>query len=254
MYQDDDRTDAEAAVTVTLASATQATIGALGSTGVGHRITQGSVVAWLTAALGSAAYTTTATLANGAATAAAPMTCVVEWNASPTPGTMSHWRQMRAQFSSILVQAWRVRFGFTSERVQSVEEVYQDFTSTADGSGRHRAAHVRHACTSALRPAAATPHHRERRPTLAAQRHHAHLRAHARWEPAAMRLLPRSFEYRSGDTAESVGTRLAIWTRDVIAAFKRIPDVTYIEVPVASGGSVDVESAERHPLCLWLGW
>ena len=57
-----------------------------------------------------------------------------------------------------------------------------------------------------------------------------------------MRLLPRSFEYRSGDTAESVGTRLAIWTRDVIAAFKRIPDVTYIEVPVASGGSADVES------------
>ena len=58
-----------------------------------------------------------------------------------------------------------------------------------------------------------------------------------------MRLLPRSFEYRSGDTAESVGTRLATWTRDVIAAFKRIPDVTYIEVPVASGGSADVESA-----------
>ncbi len=58
-----------------------------------------------------------------------------------------------------------------------------------------------------------------------------------------MKSLPRSFEYRKGDTAENVGTRLAIWTRDVIAAFKRIPDVTYIEVPVASGGSVDVESA-----------
>ena len=58
-----------------------------------------------------------------------------------------------------------------------------------------------------------------------------------------MKSLPRSFEYRKGDTAENVGTRLAIWTRDVIAAFKRIPDVTYIEVPIASGGSADVESA-----------
>jgi len=134
MYQDDDNSDAEAAVTVTLASATQATILELGSTGVGHRITQGSVVAWLTAALGSAAYTTTAELSNDAATAAAPMTCVVEWNASPTPGTMSHWRQMRGQFSSISL-VWRVRFGFTSERVQSESEVYQDFTSPQTEQG-----------------------------------------------------------------------------------------------------------------------
>jgi len=134
MYQDDDNSDAEAAVTVTLASATQATIAALGSDGVGCRITQGSVVAWLTAALGSAAYTTTATLTNDAATAAAPMTCVVEWNASPTPGTMSHWRQMRAQFST-LVQAWRVRFGFTSERVHTLAEVYQDFTAPQTDQG-----------------------------------------------------------------------------------------------------------------------
>jgi len=134
MYQDDDNSDAEAAVTVTLASATQATILELGSTGVGHRITQGSVVAWLTAALGSAAYTTTAELSNDAATAAAPMTCVVEWNASPTPGTMSHWRQMRGQFAS-LVQVWRVRFGFTSERVQPESEVYQDFTSPQTEQG-----------------------------------------------------------------------------------------------------------------------
>jgi len=134
MYQDDDNSDAEAAVTVTLASATQATIAALGSDGVGCRITQGSVVAWLTEALGSAAYTTTATLANDAATAAAPMTCVVEWNASPTPGTMSHWRQMRAQFST-LVQAWRVRFGFTSERVHTLAEVYQDFTAPQTDQG-----------------------------------------------------------------------------------------------------------------------
>jgi len=128
MYQDDDRTDAEFAVTVTDAAATQATIGALGATGVGHRVTQGSVVAWLAAALGSAAYTTTATLANGAATTAFPMTCVVEWSAAPTSGALVHWRQMRAQFSS-LVQTWRVRFGFTSERVQTVAEVYQDFAA-----------------------------------------------------------------------------------------------------------------------------
>jgi hypothetical protein len=134
MYQDDDRTDAEAAVNVTLAAATQATIAVLGATGVGHRITQGSVVAWLTEALGSAAYTTTATLANGAATTAFPMTCTVEWNASPTPGTMSHWRQMRAQFST-LVQAWRVRFGFTSERVHTLAEVYQDFTAPQTDQG-----------------------------------------------------------------------------------------------------------------------
>ena len=134
MYQSATRTDATSAVTVTLAASTQATIAALGSDGVGYRITQGSVVAWLTEGEGSSAYLTTATLANGAATAAAPMTCTVEWNASPTPGTMSHWRQMRAQFSS-LVQAWRVRFGFTSERVQSVEEVYQDFTSPQTEQG-----------------------------------------------------------------------------------------------------------------------
>ena len=45
-----------------------------------------------------------------------------------------------------------------------------------------------------------------------------------------MRLLPRSFEYRSGDTAESIGTRLAVWTRDVIAALRTVPDVTYATV------------------------
>ena len=119
---------------MSLASSTQATIAALGATGVGHRITQGSVVAWLTAALGSAAYTTTATLANGAATTAFPMTCTVEWNAAATSGSMSHWRQMRAQFSS-LVQAWRVRFGFTSERVQTLAEVYQDFAAPQTEQG-----------------------------------------------------------------------------------------------------------------------
>jgi hypothetical protein len=119
---------------VTLAAATRATIAALGATGVGHRITQGSVVAWLTEALGSAAYTTTATLANGAATAAAPMTCTVEWNAAATSGTMAHWRQMRAQFTS-LAQAWRVLFGFTSERVHALAQVYQDFTSPQTEQG-----------------------------------------------------------------------------------------------------------------------
>ena len=140
MYQDEDRTDAESAVTVSLASSTQANIASLGATGVGHRITQGSVVAWLTAALGEVygvfgtAYTTTATLANGAATAAFPMTCTVEWNAAATSGSMSHWRQMRAQFSS-LVQAWRVRFGFTSERVQTLAEVYQDFAAPQTEQG-----------------------------------------------------------------------------------------------------------------------
>ena len=134
MYQNDDRTDAEAAVTVTLAEATQATIGALGSAGVGHRVTQGSVVAWLTEALGSAAYTTTATLTNGAATTAYPMECVVEWNASPTPGTMSHWRQMRAQMTT-LSQAWRVLFGFTSERVHTLAQVWQDFSSPQTEQG-----------------------------------------------------------------------------------------------------------------------
>jgi len=134
MYQDDDRTDAESAVTVSLAAATYATIAALGATGVGHRITQGATVAWLTESLGSAAYTTTATLANGAATTAFPMECVVEWNAAATSGAMSHWRQMRAQFSS-LVQAWRVRFGFTSERVQTLAEVYQDFAAPQTEQG-----------------------------------------------------------------------------------------------------------------------
>ena len=45
-----------------------------------------------------------------------------------------------------------------------------------------------------------------------------------------MRLLPRSLEYRKGDTPESIGTRLAIWTRDVIAALRLVPDVTYATV------------------------
>lgn len=135
MYQDDDRTDAESAVTVTLASATRATIGALADgEGVGHRVTQDTLVSWLTESLGSAAYTTTATLANGAATTAYPMECVVEWNAAATSGTMAHWRQMRAQFTS-LAQAWRVLFGFTSERVHALAQVYQDFTSPQTEQG-----------------------------------------------------------------------------------------------------------------------
>ncbi len=45
-----------------------------------------------------------------------------------------------------------------------------------------------------------------------------------------MRLLPRSLEYRKGDTPESVGERLAIWTRDVIAALRLVPDVTYTTI------------------------
>jgi hypothetical protein len=132
MTQDDDRTDAESAVTVTLAEATQATVGALGATGVGHRITQGATVAWLTESLGSAAYTTTATLVNGAATTAFPMTCEVEWCAPATSGALAHWRQLRAQFSTI-VQVWRVVFGFSSERVHTESTVYHDYTDpTAD--------------------------------------------------------------------------------------------------------------------------
>ncbi len=126
MYQDEDRTDAETAVTVSLASSTQATIAALGSTGVGHRVTQGAVESWLTESLGSAAYTTTAALANGAATTAFPMTCEVEWNAAPTSGALVHWRQIRAQFSEF-VQVWRLLFGFTSERVHTEGTVYADF-------------------------------------------------------------------------------------------------------------------------------
>lgn len=45
-----------------------------------------------------------------------------------------------------------------------------------------------------------------------------------------MRRLPRSFEYRKGDTPESIGTRLAVWTRDVIAAFRDVPSVTFATV------------------------
>ena len=45
-----------------------------------------------------------------------------------------------------------------------------------------------------------------------------------------MRLLPRSLEYRKGDTPESIGTRLAIWTRDVIASFRDVPDVSYATI------------------------
>lgn len=126
MYQDADRTDAETAVTVSLASSTQATIAALGSTGLGYRITQGATESWLTESLGSSAYSTTAALANGAATAAAPLTCEVEWNASPTSGALVHWRQIRAQFSEF-VQVWRLLFGFTSERVHTEGTVYADF-------------------------------------------------------------------------------------------------------------------------------
>ena len=62
------------------------------------------------------------------------MECVVEWNAAATSGTMAHWRQMRAQFTS-LAQAWRVLFGFTSERVQTLAEVYQDFAAPETEQG-----------------------------------------------------------------------------------------------------------------------
>lgn len=48
-----------------------------------------------------------------------------------------------------------------------------------------------------------------------------------------MRVLPRSFEFRKDDSPESVGTRLAIWTRDVIQSFKAIPEVVYLTVPWA---------------------
>lgn len=45
-----------------------------------------------------------------------------------------------------------------------------------------------------------------------------------------MKSLPRSFEYRTGDTAEGIGTRLAVWTRDVIAALRMVPNVKYTTV------------------------
>lgn len=61
-----------------------------------------------------------------------------------------------------------------------------------------------------------------------------------------MRLLPRSFEYRSGDTAESISTRLAIWTRDVISALARVPDVSYVTV-TATGLPATVEVANGTP-------
>jgi hypothetical protein len=57
-----------------------------------------------------------------------------------------------------------------------------------------------------------------------------------------MKRLPRSFEYRSGDTPENIATRLAIWTRDVIQSFARIPDVVYTSVTIPSAGEIDVTS------------
>ena len=45
-----------------------------------------------------------------------------------------------------------------------------------------------------------------------------------------MRRLPRSFEYRKGDALESIGTRLAVWTRDVISALRDVPDVSYATI------------------------
>jgi hypothetical protein len=57
-----------------------------------------------------------------------------------------------------------------------------------------------------------------------------------------MKLLPRSFEYRFGDTFDSVAVRLAIWTRDAIKSFSAIPDVSYTTVTVPSGGELDVTS------------
>lgn len=134
MTQDSDRTDAESAVAVTLATSTQATITALGNTAVGYRITQGAAESWLTASLGSNAYTTTAALANGAATAAAPMECRVQWCAPATSGVTMHWRQLRAQFSS-LAQSWRALFGFVSERVPTEQSVYVDFDDPTEDEG-----------------------------------------------------------------------------------------------------------------------
>jgi hypothetical protein len=62
-----------------------------------------------------------------------------------------------------------------------------------------------------------------------------------------MRVLPRSFEYRKDDTPESVGQRVAAWTRDAIQSFSRIPDVTYTAVTVPSGETVDVLVANGIP-------
>ena len=98
--------------------------------------------------------TASATLANGAATTAFPMTCVVEWNASPTPGTTVHWRQMRGQFASIS-QVWRLRFGFTSERVPTYAEVYQDIadpTEEADTTAYRMFVTRAHSRCARLRP------------------------------------------------------------------------------------------------------
>lgn len=61
-----------------------------------------------------------------------------------------------------------------------------------------------------------------------------------------MRLLPRSFEYRIGDTAEGVATRVAEWARDVRKSLARVPDVEYVTVPW-TGDAVSVFAAGGAP-------
>ncbi len=62
-----------------------------------------------------------------------------------------------------------------------------------------------------------------------------------------MRILPRSLEYRVGDTLESIGTRLAVWTRDVIQALRQLPEVAYVTATVPSGEIVAVASSAGIP-------
>ena len=119
----------------------------------GYRITQGSDVAWVTSERAGTPdlWNVTAPLSVGAAVAAVWVWCEVTWCAPATSGVLVHWRQLRAQFSS-LVQAWRVRFGFTSERVHTESSVYVDFPDpTAEKGVSALRVFVTRACARAAR-------------------------------------------------------------------------------------------------------
>ena len=60
-----------------------------------------------------------------------------------------------------------------------------------------------------------------------------------------MKKLPRSLELRTADPAATVYQRLTEWARDVAAALKVVPDVSYVTVDIPSGGTASIAVAGR---------
>ena len=60
-----------------------------------------------------------------------------------------------------------------------------------------------------------------------------------------MKKLPRSLELRTSDPIGTVYQRIAEWARDVAAALKLVPDVSYVTVDIPSGGTASIAVTGR---------